>query len=609
MAVTNVIGKQIINIDNDTNYYFVVAPQGDSQARFVDITLTTNGGAPYVIENGSTIILEGKNAGGYNIFSDCTQEDTNVIRVPLNNGVLSYAGVGKYLIGIYHGGDYILSFPFNIVVTEAPYDVVALQASDVYEALNEIIARAADSNRWIVDDEDPVIHSECPEGTHQNDYYLNAVTGDVFYAKFDTTTDKLTWEPLENTATGRQLNIMEKTYVRYALDSSGTGFSKNPVGKKYVGFYSSVNKEDDLDPSLDINDPSNYSWALFVNALDDDNTYCLYGVTDSDEDEPETWSSTIPSVVPGAYLWTKVHLTFYSGDTAEYKTVTKFGMGIKEMIVTKDPQGHVSGGEHGFKFVYDDVAETESEEIIFYDGLDAGFADNAATASINTTGGKSSVTVTETGGVTDKAFDLAFSLRGTEWKMGTAISGSGTQTSTDFDESNTLVGDMYLNKTSGKSYRCSAVTASNSTWEEGFTFGPITMIDDLNNTRRYYGVLAPGQDTATITGSDAMFTAADAAGTTYYYHVKFLTTSQMVTPNKYSVVNITDGAITATLLFTGVLVDSMKVTPAGTENPHDKGWYEEDDGAYVVTDDTTVDPNKDYYASVGICMEVIKKER
>ena len=121
MAVTNVIGKQIINIDNDTNYYFVVAPQGDSQARFVDITLTTNGGAPYVIENGSTIILEGKNAGGYNIFSDCTQEDTNVIRVPLNNGVLSYAGVGKYLIGIYHGGDYILSFPFNIVVTEASY--------------------------------------------------------------------------------------------------------------------------------------------------------------------------------------------------------------------------------------------------------------------------------------------------------------------------------------------------------------------------------------------------------------------------------------------------------------------------------------------------------
>ena len=88
MAVTNVIGKQIINIDSDTNYYFEVAPQGDSQARFVDVTLVVNNGNPYDIPNGSTIILEGKNAGGYNIFNSCKQEDTNVIRVPMTNGVL-----------------------------------------------------------------------------------------------------------------------------------------------------------------------------------------------------------------------------------------------------------------------------------------------------------------------------------------------------------------------------------------------------------------------------------------------------------------------------------------------------------------------------------------
>lgn len=43
MAVTNVIGKQIVDLTSDSNYYFEVAPQGDSQARYVDITVLDNG--------------------------------------------------------------------------------------------------------------------------------------------------------------------------------------------------------------------------------------------------------------------------------------------------------------------------------------------------------------------------------------------------------------------------------------------------------------------------------------------------------------------------------------------------------------------------------------
>ena len=140
MAVTNVIGKQIVDLSSDANYYFEVAPQGDSQSRYVDVTVLQNG-TPYNIPTGSTIILEGKNAGGYNIFNSCILEDTNVVRIPLANGVLSFAGVGKYSVAIYHSGTYIISFPFKIVVTEAPYDLVRLEASDQYEALNQAIAR------------------------------------------------------------------------------------------------------------------------------------------------------------------------------------------------------------------------------------------------------------------------------------------------------------------------------------------------------------------------------------------------------------------------------------------------------------------------------------
>lgn len=38
------------------------------------------------------------------------------------------------------------------------------------------------------------------------------------------------------------------------------------------------------------------------------------------------------------------------------------------------------------------------------------------------------------------------------------------------------------------------------------------------------------------------------------------------------------------------------VTPAGTENPSEEGWYEVVDGKFVLTEDTTVDGTKTYYS-------------
>ena len=276
MAVTNVIGKQIVDLTSDANYYFEVAPQGDSQSRFVDVTVLDNG-TPYTIPGASTIILEGKNAGGYNIFNSCTQEDANVIRIPLTNGVLSFAGVGKYSVAIYSSGTYIISFPFNIIVTEAPYDILAVEASDSYEALNEVIAKAADSNRWIVEDNAPP--TVCASGVHKNDLFLNALTGDVYYADTNTSTGVLNWYPLMNTATGRQLNIMEKLYIRYADDDVGTNMSIEPivggVGKPYIGFYATVNAA----TSSDVSTASNYKWSLMRNSIDPATSITYYAQT------------------------------------------------------------------------------------------------------------------------------------------------------------------------------------------------------------------------------------------------------------------------------------------------------------------------------------------
>ena len=48
-----------------------------------------------------------------------------------------------------------------------------------------------------------------------------------------------------------------------------------------------------------------------------------------------------------------------------------------------------------------------------------------------------------------------------------------------------------------------------------------------------------------------------------------------------------------------VIVDNSSyaaVTPAGSEDPSDEGWYEIKDGKYVLSADTTVDAGKTYYA-------------
>lgn len=668
MSVTNVVGKQIIDLANDTNYYFEIAPQGDSQARYVDVTLVQNG-SEYHIPSGSTAILEGKNAGGYNIFNPCTVSPTqdNLITIPLTNGVLSFAGIGKYSVGIYNGSNYILSFSFNIVVTEAPYDIIALQASDEYEALNQIIAKAADSNSWVVDYTAPP--SPASADTHANDYYLDGSNGNVYYAYLDTDTGNMEWAPVINpTAAGGQLNIMEKTYIRYAKDTVGTGMSWTPVDPitgeilTCIGFYNSTNIRDDSDPSLDINIASNYTWASMISGIDQSNTWSKYLVVDEYTPTPpsdtEPWSTGWPSTIaPGGYMWIKTRVTFTDATFAEFYSVTKNGVSVDHMEKLKD-DGDVSNGEKVFRFIYDnpgyeptsisgtdantnphdlgwyersgsapnyvytitsdtsvDISKTyytkgrQSNPISVFNGTDAGFADNAVTASVQRTSGKSSVNVTESGGVADKAFDLEFNLRGSEIKSGTDITGSGVQTSTVFNETNALIGDLYINNTTGESYVCSAVTSTNSTWNPSFSFGPITFIDDLKNTKRYYGTLNPGMTSLTITGSDYMFSKADAEGTIYYYHVKYLTSLQGVFSNKNNPVTITDGNISVTLDFSNLNNEKLKVTPSGTEDPSAEGWYEKSGDTFSATSDTSVDPDKSYYTPVIICMEVIKKNR
>ena len=583
MAVTNVVGKQIIDLANDTNYYFEIAPQGDSQSRYVDVEILNNGSV-YHIPSGATAILEGQNAGGYNIFNSCSISPTqdNLITIPLTNGVLSFAGIGRYSVGIYQGSSYVISFSFNIVVTEAPYDVIALQASDSYEALNQIVAKAADSNRWVVADEAPP--SVAAAGTHPNDYYLDGSNGNVYYAYDNPTTGNIEWVPVENPATHKQLNIMAKTYVRYATDASGSDFSPDPVAggivRKYIGFLSTVNVENPLDPSLDINTPGAYTWASMSTGVDASKTWSKYLVVDTYSPTPpadtEPWSSGWPSMmVPGGYMWIKTRVTFTDNTYAEYYTVTKNGRSVDHMEKLED-EGDISNGRKTFRFVYDEndyyattTLGTENPQdlgwyelsgttyvltsdttvqlgktyytkgkttnpITVHNGTAAGFG--APTIQITHASGESSATITSGGPNTAKVFNFGFDLRGSEWKAGTAITGTGTVTSTTFTENNSIVGDMYLNESTGVIYKCTGTTASSSTWVETFTVSVISNINELNNTVRVNGTVykdagtPPARKSAvTLTSTDSIF-VAPASQDNYIYQIKIYTPVQGLYP-------------------------------------------------------------------------------
>lgn len=488
MAVTYVKGHQIVDLANDTNYYFEVAPQGDSQSRGVIVEVLNNG-VPYSISSGSTVIIEGKNAGGYNIFNSCSLVSgyPNYIDIPFTNGILSFAGVGKYIVAIYHGTNYINSFPFNIVVTEAPYDIERLEGSDSYEALNMAISKALSANRWWVEEGSPTDPNIM--GANLGDYYMDALNGNVYYTDQVAGSDILKWEPLMDG--GRQISVQQKVHIRYADDSTGSGMNVNPLNKNYIGVY--VTNRDSSDSS--VSNPNNYSWSRLRAPIT--NTTVKYAkTTTSTKPSPSDYTSTtVPTNIgSGEYLWTQVTISFEDGTNSVFEFSSKYG-------------------------------------------INADFG--VPTSSIDTTTGKPQVNVTTdpTSPFDGKIFDFDFKIRGGHWKQGDKISGTGTQTSNDFNENNAVIGDMYLNtdmsfsNTSlGKIYRCIAVTSISSTWEDtGFAISVVSNINDLANTYRFYGTLPANTTSLTLTENDysdypdalpiSVFNSIDAAGNTYYYHI------------------------------------------------------------------------------------------
>lgn len=118
------------------------------------------------------------------------------------------------------------------------------------------------------------------------------------------------------------------TWIKYADSATGSGMSDSPTGKEYIGI--AYNKT----TSTESNTASDYSWSLIKGADGADgqngvgiqSTVITYQASISGTTPPTgTWSSSIPTVADGSYLWTRTVLTYTNSTSSTFYAVSKMG--------------------------------------------------------------------------------------------------------------------------------------------------------------------------------------------------------------------------------------------------------------------------------------------
>lgn len=200
-----------------------------------------------------------------------------------------------------------------------------------------------------------------------------------------------------------------------------------------------------------------------------------------------TWSTTIPSVTKGQYLWSRTIVSYSDG-----KSTTTYNVAYQGKDGTNGTNGVSAGfgtptatidSNTGTPSVAVTATGSDTSKVFNFafknlkgkDGTSAGFG--TPTASVDANVGTPSVTVTASGSDTAKVFNFAFKnlkgitgatgTRGSVINYGTTITGTST-TATAFPNSglaSSLVNDMYINTSTFYLYRCTvAGNATNAKW-------------------------------------------------------------------------------------------------------------------------------------------------
>lgn len=149
------------------------------------------------------------------------------------------------------------------------------------------------------------------------------------------------------------------TWVKYADTATGTGMSDSPTGKIYIGL--AYNKT----TATESTNPSDYQWALIKGDKGDkgdtgngiSSTNVSYGISSNGTTPPTSWSSTVPTVSSGQFLWTRTVMNYTNGTSTTFYSVSKMGetgargsMGIAYLQPTA-PTGTIENGSTWFKTV------------------------------------------------------------------------------------------------------------------------------------------------------------------------------------------------------------------------------------------------------------------
>ena len=133
---------QNISLDfgKDTEPITVFAKQGDAKTRYIEIS-PLNKGQKYPLEAGITARLHITKPNGKIVLSDAAiMPETGTIRAELTKQALAVAGIASAEIGLYKGNALLSSQVFYIRIEKRAYSDNALESSDEYKSLVDVLA-------------------------------------------------------------------------------------------------------------------------------------------------------------------------------------------------------------------------------------------------------------------------------------------------------------------------------------------------------------------------------------------------------------------------------------------------------------------------------------
>lgn len=120
---------------------YIEAQQGDTASRKVRIHLKTFDGADFLIPYGATAVLSVNKSDGHKILNECEIEDSSTVIITLTSQTIACPGIQLSQIYLFTDDWDIKTQKFYIHVPKAVYDQDAIESSDEYGILLELIER------------------------------------------------------------------------------------------------------------------------------------------------------------------------------------------------------------------------------------------------------------------------------------------------------------------------------------------------------------------------------------------------------------------------------------------------------------------------------------